>query len=86
MNYDITIENALAACFNAPGEPSRPGIDWNIRFEGEKPVNVTVRTYFAADASPEEEQGTLAEQAMAYLRYKLASGWLPEAGLFEVEE
>jgi hypothetical protein len=86
MNQNFTIENAVAGCFNQPSGPARPGIDWNIRLDGHQPVKVTVRTYFPHETSDEDDMRNLADKAMFFITYKVASGWLPEAGAFEVED
>ncbi len=86
MTNDLNIEDALTAYFNQPNGPSRPGIDFAIRIEGDNPAKVIVRTYFSSDPPQAVEQGMMAAKAIFFLRDKLASGWPAKEGFLEVTD
>lgn len=73
----VTVGNGLTAYFKQPQGPSRPGVDWVVRIDGEQAVTVMVRTYFSSDPPREAEKSALAEQAARFITQKLATGWVP---------
>jgi hypothetical protein len=87
MNDKITILQGLSAYFKQPSGPSRPGVDWAVRIEGERACTVFVRTYFRSGAPNETEKKTLADKAARFVAQKLEQGWAPQAGaMLEVDD
>jgi hypothetical protein len=86
MTYRITVEHGLAAHFNQPNGPSRPGVDWMLRIEGSKSGVSVVRTYLSGATAREEEKTLLAQKAVQYLQGRIESGWTPAIrdGVFEI--
>jgi hypothetical protein len=85
MRYRITVERGLAAHFNQPSGPSRPGVDWIVRIEGQK-KGIIVRTYLTSAGASEEERARLAKQAVELIQKKIDAGWDPASptGVLEV--
>jgi hypothetical protein len=54
-----------------------------VRISGEHNLVVIVRTYFASDASSEEEKQSLARRAGDLIRTKLEQRWTPVRGMLE---
>ncbi len=76
----MRIEGSLAAHFQEPNGPSRPGVMWTVGLKhGEETYTVMVKGLLADDAMPEtrEDQEYQAETVMQYLNDQLSSGWHP---------
>jgi mannose/cellobiose epimerase-like protein (N-acyl-D-glucosamine 2-epimerase family) len=87
MNNNITVEQGLSAHFKQPTGPSRPGVDWAVRIEGETPGKVIVRTYFSSTPPREAEKKSLADKAARFVAQKLEQGWTPQqGGILEVDD
>jgi hypothetical protein len=87
MNYRVTVERGLVAHFKQPSGPSRPGVDWIVRVEGQK-KGVIVRTYLTSAGATEEEKVRLSQRALELVQKKIESGWDPAtpAGMLEVSD
>ena len=85
MSNTVTIERGFAGSFKQLSGRSRPGVDWAIQISGARSGVVVVRTYFSSNPPQETERKALADKAVIFVQKKLEEGWVPWAGVLEVE-
>lgn len=80
-NWLMRIEGGLAAHFNPPSGPSRPGVSWTVGLKrGEEVYTVTVMALLTDDATSEtgRDEEYQARTTMQYLNDQLNGGWHPK--------
>ena len=85
MKNTVTVEKGFTGSFKEPSGRSRPGVDWALQITGAHSGMVVVRTYFSTNPPQEIEKKALAEKAVQFVHKKLDEGWIPWAGVLEVE-
>lgn len=76
----MRIERGLAAHFNQPDGPSRPGVMWSVGLKrGAETWTVQVKALLSdeASATTRADQEYQARTTMQYLNDRLAQGWHP---------